>query len=86
VISFGKNYFGNCEFVTEIKNFYDLYKLYRINDMVKNNQIELKKFLINAYYNSYGTSSNAVMKHNEDTIEAFSESIMHYLNNNKKEN
>lgn len=82
VISFGKNYLKGHDLITEMDNFYDLYKLYRTNELKNNIQIDLKQFLINAYYNSYDTPSSLVIKRKVENIKGFSIAIVDYLKNN----
>jgi hypothetical protein len=79
VISFGKNYLKGHGLMTEIDNFYDLYKLYRINESKQKNQINLKQYLINAYYNSYSLPATEVLKHTNKSYQKFSEIIINYL-------
>lgn len=82
VISFGKNYLKGHDLITEIESFYDLFKLYRINNSKQEKQIDLRQYLINAYYNSYKTSSSSVIKRKKEYIQGFATAIVAYLKNN----
>jgi hypothetical protein len=79
VISFGKNYLKGHELITEIESFYDLFKLYRINNSKQIKQNNLKQYLINAYYNSYDLPATAILKHTNESSQKFSEIIINYL-------
>jgi len=78
VISFGKNYLIGHSLVNEIKEFYELFKLYRIEKNNISNE-EFFKYLVNAYRHSFPLPASELLNKEINSVKLFPEILMHYL-------
>lgn len=83
VVSFGKNYYVGHNIVNEIKEFYELNKVFDERNYIKVDRDKFTYFLVNAFRHSYPINPIKMLNAKLDgsEIKELAKAIIHFINN-----